>query len=353
MEVETHMSFRTAEKISILVVDDDATFLPVVAGLLKKCNYQVVTVKYPIDALSKLKIKGDSFDLVVTDVHKSDMNGFELQQVITQAFEIPVLSMSVDDKEGTILKGLNGVSVDDQRGQGLCTALQVKRGKKPVPGKSAMKLGKQGKDNSVNFVLPTKSQIIWTESLHNAFLEAIRNIGFDKAVPKKIHEHMKVPGLTRENVASHWQKYRIYLRRVTDASSSIQVPDINLASRANQSTIASGTLGKHRQFHQKNFGVQCSVPSLLIHTTVYRTGSLQHLKNKKEVDVVLNPVRNFSVFHNVSAMQGSQGIGDLSASSMNQGNDQPHQQNNEDEAHVNFDGGFNQDMEKGGLFAMI
>lgn len=50
-----------------------------------------MTVKYPVDALSKLKIKGDSFDLVVTDVHKSDMNGFELQQVITQAFEIPVL----------------------------------------------------------------------------------------------------------------------------------------------------------------------------------------------------------------------------------------------------------------------
>ncbi|XP_049380559.1 two-component response regulator ARR1-like isoform X2 [Solanum stenotomum] len=335
MEVETHMSFRTAEKISILVVDDDATYLPVVAGLLKKCNYQVVTVKYPVDALSKLKIKGDSFDLVVTDVHKSDMNGFELQQVIAQAFEIPVLLMSADDKEGTILKGLKGVSVDNQRDQGLCTALKVKRGKKPVPGKSAMKLGKQGKDNSVNFVLPTKSQIMWTESLHNTFLEAIRNIGFDKAVPKKIHEHMKVPGLTRENVASHWQKYRIYLRRVTDASSSIQVPDINLASRSNQSTIASGTLGEHRQFHQENFGVQSSVPILLIHTT-----------GGKEVDVVLDPVRNFSVFHNVSATQGSQGIGDLSASSMNQGNDQPHQQNNEDEAHVNFDGGFNQDMEK-------
>lgn len=40
---------------------------------------------------------------------------------------------------------------------------------------------------------------------------------------------------------------------------------------------------------------------------------------------MLDPVRNFSVFHNVSATQGSQGIGDLSASSMNQGNDQPHQ----------------------------
>lgn len=52
MEVETHMSFRTAEKISILVVDDDATFLPVVAGLLKKCNYQGTYTKSLVMSLS-------------------------------------------------------------------------------------------------------------------------------------------------------------------------------------------------------------------------------------------------------------------------------------------------------------
>ncbi|XP_055835138.1 two-component response regulator ARR10-like isoform X2 [Solanum dulcamara] len=306
----------------ILLVDDDATCLPAVAIILSQCNYQVVTVKHPMDALSTLQIKGDSFDLVVTDVHKPDMNAFELQQVITQVFELPVLSMSADNKEGTILKGLKGVSVDDLRDQGMYTTLQEKKGKRAVPGKSAMKQGKQGKDNSVNFTLPTKSQIIWTESLHNKFLEAIRNIGFDKAAPKKILDHMKVPGLTKDNVSSHWQKYRMSLRRGTDASCRIQVPDINLTSRANQSTIASGTLG-------------------------YLTGSLQHLKNKgKEVDAVLDPVRNYSVFHNVNATQGSQGIDDLSASFMNQGNAQPHQRNNEDEVGVNFDDGFNQGMEK-------
>jgi hypothetical protein len=35
-----------------------------------------------------------------------------------------------------------------------------------------------------------------------------------EAVPKKILELMKVDGLTRENVASHLQKYRLYLKRV-------------------------------------------------------------------------------------------------------------------------------------------
>lgn len=329
---------------NILVVDDDATILPAVAMILSRCNYQVVTVK---DVLTTLQIKGDSFDLIVTDVHKPDMNGFELQQVITQVFELPVLSMSADNKEGTILKGLKGVPADDLKEQGLYTALQDKKGKRAVHGKSAMKLGKQRKDNSANFAVPTKSKIIWTVPLHNRFLEAIRNIGFDKAVPKNILDHMNVPGLTRENIGSHLQKYRIYLRRVT-ASCRNQVPDINLASRANQSAIASGTIGKHSQSHPENFGVQSRIPTSLIHSSTDNlTGSLQHLKNKgKEVDAELDPVRNFSVFHNVNATQGSQGNGDLSASFMNQGNAQPHQQNNEDEVSVNFDGGSNQDMEK-------
>jgi len=40
-----------------------------------------------------------------------------------------------------------------------------------------------------------------------------------EAVPKKILEIMNVEGLTRENVASHLQKYRLYLKRVSGVTS--------------------------------------------------------------------------------------------------------------------------------------
>ncbi|MFS7993524.1 putative transcription factor MYB-HB-like family [Helianthus anomalus] len=38
---------------------------------------------------------------------------------------------------------------------------------------------------------------------------------FTEAVPKRILELMNVPGLTRENVASHLQKFRLYLKRLS------------------------------------------------------------------------------------------------------------------------------------------
>ncbi|KAE9464916.1 hypothetical protein C3L33_03177, partial [Rhododendron williamsianum] len=93
----------------------------------------------------------------------------------------------------------------------------------------------ENEDDSGN---PKKTKIVWTNALHNQFLEAIRCVGIERAVPKKILELMNVPGLTRENIASHLQpfpitislddnfmnlqKYRIFLKRVSEASTKIQ-----------------------------------------------------------------------------------------------------------------------------------
>ncbi|KAH6558047.1 hypothetical protein KP509_1Z080900 [Ceratopteris richardii] len=59
-----------------------------------------------------------------------------------------------------------------------------------------------------------RPRLVWTPQLHKRFVDAVSQLGIKNAVPKTIMQLMNVEGLTRENVASHLQKYRLYLRRV-------------------------------------------------------------------------------------------------------------------------------------------
>jgi len=59
-----------------------------------------------------------------------------------------------------------------------------------------------------------KSRLVWTQELHNRFINALSQLGLKNAVPKSILSFMNVEGMSRENVASHLQKYRIYLKRI-------------------------------------------------------------------------------------------------------------------------------------------
>ncbi|KAI3711360.1 hypothetical protein L2E82_41379 [Cichorium intybus] len=49
--------------------------------------------------------------------------------------------------------------------------------------------------------------------MHQKFVDVVHQLGDDRAFPKKIVELMNVPGLTRENVASHLQKHRMSVKR--------------------------------------------------------------------------------------------------------------------------------------------
>ena len=58
-----------------------------------------------------------------------------------------------------------------------------------------------------------RSRLVWTSDLHKKFLDAVERCGgIDQALPKAIMNDMKVAGLTRENVSSHLQKYRIRMK---------------------------------------------------------------------------------------------------------------------------------------------
>jgi two-component response regulator (ARR-B family) len=58
-----------------------------------------------------------------------------------------------------------------------------------------------------------KSRLVWTPELHARFVNAVNHLGIEHAVPKVIMQLMNVEGLSRENIASHLQKYRSFLKK--------------------------------------------------------------------------------------------------------------------------------------------
>ncbi|CAI9776161.1 unnamed protein product [Fraxinus pennsylvanica] len=80
-----------------------------------------------------------------------------------------------------------------------------------------------------------RPRLVWTPQLHKRFVDAVAHLGIKNAVPKTIMQLMSVDGLTRENVASHLQKYRLYLKRMQGMS--------NNGSGGNNSPAALSALG--------------------------------------------------------------------------------------------------------------
>ena len=66
--------------------------------------------------------------------------------------------------------------------------------------------------------------MVWTPELHMRFMNAVNHLGIKNAVPKTILQLMNVEGMTRENVASHLQKYRLYLKRVAGIPPNAPLP---------------------------------------------------------------------------------------------------------------------------------
>uniref|UniRef100_A0A0E0LBE4 HTH myb-type domain-containing protein n=1 Tax=Oryza punctata TaxID=4537 RepID=A0A0E0LBE4_ORYPU len=59
-----------------------------------------------------------------------------------------------------------------------------------------------------------KAKVDWTPELHRRFVQAVEQLGIDKAVPSRILEIMGIDSLTRHNIASHLQKYRSHRKHM-------------------------------------------------------------------------------------------------------------------------------------------
>ncbi|MBC2899392.1 hypothetical protein CFC21_112230 [Triticum aestivum] len=234
------------EGLRILVVDDDRVCLKVLEALLRRCNYQPTPVRDAKTALRMLMAGKQQFDLVITDVRMPDMDGFKLLELIRLEMDLPVIMISVDCDKRVVMKGIDH-GASDFMVKPVCTHelkniwQHVQRWRNPkaishisdhdndvqrvqpaTADKSKLSGHKRNagddsnKHNESTSISTThrKPRVTWTIKLHNKFLEAINQIGLDRAVPEKVLELMNVDCLSRENIASHLQKYRLHLKRV-------------------------------------------------------------------------------------------------------------------------------------------
>ena len=95
---------------------------------------------------------------------------------------------------------------------------------------------------------PKKPRLVWTPELHMRFMNAVNHLGIKNAVPKTILQLMNVEGMTRENVASHLQKYRLYLKRLAG------VP-LRAAARGHHAEGAPVPVPRHRHRGDARRGV--------------------------------------------------------------------------------------------------
>eukprot|EP00252_Welwitschia_mirabilis_P011135 TRINITY_DN25033_c0_g1_i1.p1 TRINITY_DN25033_c0_g1~~TRINITY_DN25033_c0_g1_i1.p1 ORF type:complete len:775 (-),score=137.61 TRINITY_DN25033_c0_g1_i1:681-3005(-) len=249
----------------VLVVDDDPICLLLLEGLLRRCQYKVTTCGQAITALNLLRENKDKFDLVISDVYMPDMDGFKLLELVGLEMDLPVIMMSANGETSAVMKGITHGACDyllkPVRFEELKNIWQhvirkkrtdansrndqthgdangnAKSNRKAEDGEhtsavnegaeKSSKSSKKRKDqddfdeedeNDHETEDPStlkKPRVVWSVELHQQFVSAVNTLGIDKAVPKRILELMNVQGLTRENVASHLQKYRLYLKRLS------------------------------------------------------------------------------------------------------------------------------------------
>ncbi|XP_074355575.1 two-component response regulator ORR21-like [Apium graveolens] len=231
----------------VLVVDDDATCLTVARACLRRYDYyEVVAVTHALEVLSLLdENRGEekSYDLILADVHMPIIDGYELLRHDNKNFNIPVVLISADDKSEAMWKGhshgapaylLKPIKIVDMKYLWQYSVLWKNKEKNSykrfhhanVPKKICSYSGKK------------TNELVWSTNLHNRFVEAILILGPTKAVPKTVLEVMNVPLITREQVASHLQKFRKFMKKVLERETSLDNSNSWI-----DCTYYSGTIG--------------------------------------------------------------------------------------------------------------
>ncbi|KAG8091843.1 hypothetical protein GUJ93_ZPchr0012g20332 [Zizania palustris] len=240
--------------LRVLVIDNNSSNLSAMEDLLLKCSYKVTTYKNVRKAMSFILDNLQRVDLIISDAFFPTEDGFLILQEVTTKFDIPTVIMASSGDTSTVMKYIvNGASdflikpVRIEELSNIWQHLFRKQIREHVVGRyleqpyppttmapatpaatitcaaaeAAVALESEVREMDIDsnggeitdIRDLRKSRLSWTAQLHRQFVAAVNLLGEDKAVPKKILGIMKVKHLTREQVASHLQKYRMHLKK--------------------------------------------------------------------------------------------------------------------------------------------
>ncbi|KAK1361059.1 hypothetical protein POM88_045533 [Heracleum sosnowskyi] len=271
----------------VLVVDDDETSLTVARACLRTFDYyEVRAVTHALEALSLLcdKREGEkSYDVILADVHMPIMNGFELMHRVNNNFNIPVVLISADDKKEVIRKGLGSgapayllkpVTTNSVKHLWQYSVLwknkernAYRRFNRANVPRNICSSSSSIDTQEVSREKKTK-EIVWNANLHSRFVEAILILGHLDAIPRNILKVMNVSSVSREQVASHLQKFRKFLEKVLDGEKSLHGGskywiDCNYYSRivgGNPNVIFLNQLREQRRTGKIQAAIPASLP---------------------------------------------------------------------------------------------
>jgi DNA-binding response OmpR family regulator len=99
----------TAQRESILIVEDEKKIADIVRGYLEKEGYHV---QHASDGGEALRLMKEHFDMVILDLMLPDMQGEELCGIIRQHSDVPVIMLTARSGEEDRIRGL-GIGADD------------------------------------------------------------------------------------------------------------------------------------------------------------------------------------------------------------------------------------------------
>ncbi|KAJ6296017.1 hypothetical protein OIU78_023949 [Salix suchowensis] len=238
--------FKPAD-MRVLAIDANVVCLKYLVAILQKCQYRVTSTTLAAEALKILRENKNDYHIVITDVKRLDMDGFKLLEIIGLEMDLPVIMVSAEDSRSSIMKGIRHGARDyllkPVRIQEMQNIWQhvIRKRLSDSSDKSSSFIEEMIEQESVPSIEPEeevtrakekeiigspngdacsvkKPRVTWSSELHVKFVDCVKKLeaSGERVHPKRIREMMNVEGLSRENIASHLQKYRNMLKKHKD-----------------------------------------------------------------------------------------------------------------------------------------